>query len=66
MFKLDSLHVVLMVALVGVTINLGIVLHNSITVAQYKKNPNAMAEACKANPNLLVCQLPTSNKKDSQ
>lgn len=67
MFKLDSLHVVLMVALLGVSVNLGIQLCKSDivksnSVAQYKTNENAMQEACQKNPNLLVCNMSKESK----
>ena len=56
MFKLDMLHVLLIIALVGVTVNLGIQLSKD-DAPRYKPNANAMQEACQKNPTLLVCNM---------
>lgn len=52
--QLDWLHLVLFVALIGVTTNFVIFTQDKAT---YKPNVNAMQEACQKNPQLLVCNM---------
>lgn len=53
-FQLDWLHIVLFIALIGVTTNLVLQFEDK---AEYKPNAKAMQEACQKNPQLLVCNM---------
>lgn len=65
MFKLDSLHLILLIALVGVSVNLGIQLDKNSS-PRWKPNPNAMQEACQKNPEMLVCNLKDGSKWEAK
>lgn len=65
MFKLDSLHLILLVALVGVSVNLGIQMSQKVE-PRWKYNENAMAEACQKNPQMLICNLKDGSKWEAK
>ena len=60
--KFDCLHAILLIACIGLAVNLSIQLEKN-SEPRWAPNPNAMQEACQKNPEMLVCQLPQKDAK---